>query len=167
MSISLHAPAPPEPLEEVLKHYTDTLCTAQKQTNFTNTLMQDIIIFNGSDATQLENWLVDIETATDLSAESWSKLAQAKSNGLAHTLITEALTSGKCWDAIKDLLHLKICNSDIHTSKSHFMGKYSRKRRNLSQHIFIASKEKPKDVTLPIVLPQLEYLLRDSEILMH
>ena len=32
LSITLHASAPPEPLEEVLKHYTDTLCSAQKQT---------------------------------------------------------------------------------------------------------------------------------------
>ena len=28
---------------------------------------------------------------------------QAKSKGLTHTLITEALTSGKCWDDIKDI----------------------------------------------------------------
>ena len=32
-----------------------------------NTLIQDIPIFNGIDSTQLEDWLVDIETATDLS----------------------------------------------------------------------------------------------------
>ena len=30
--------------------------------DFTNTLIQDIPIFNGNDATQLEDWLVDIET---------------------------------------------------------------------------------------------------------
>ena len=64
---------------------------------------------------------MDIETATDLSVESRTKLGQAKSKGLTHTLITEALTSGKCWDDIKDLLHLKVCNTDIHTSVSHFM----------------------------------------------
>ena len=65
-------------MEEVLKHYTDTVCSAQKQTNFTNTLLQDITIFNGNGATQLEDWLIDIETAADLSAESRTKLAQAK-----------------------------------------------------------------------------------------
>ena len=54
---------------------------------------------------------MDIETAGDLSAESRTKLAQAKSKGLTCTLITEALTSGKCWDDIKDLLCLMICNS--------------------------------------------------------
>ena len=36
-------------------------------------------------------------------------------------LISEALNLDKSWDEIKDLLHLKICNSDIHTSVSHFM----------------------------------------------
>ena len=64
---------------------------------------------------------MDIETTADLSAESRTKLPQAKSKGLTCTLITEALNSGKCWDDIKDLLHLKLCNFDIHTSVSHFM----------------------------------------------
>ena len=105
----------------MLKQYTNTLCSAQKQINFTNTLIQDITILNGNDATQLEDWLVDIETVADLSAESRTKLAQAKSRGITCTLITEALTSGKCWDDIKDLLCIKICNSDIHTSVNHIM----------------------------------------------
>ena len=73
-----------------------------------NTLIQDIPTFNGSDSTQLEDWLVDIETTANLTDESRTKLAQAKSKGLIHTLITEALTSGKCWEEIKDLVHLKI-----------------------------------------------------------
>ena len=49
---------------------------------------------------------MDIETAANLTDESRTKLAQAKSKGLTHTLIIEALTSGKCWEEIKDLLHL-------------------------------------------------------------
>ena len=73
----------------------DTLCSAQRQTNFTNTLLQDITIFTGNDATQLEDWLLDVETTADLSAESKTKLAQAKSRGLTFTLITEDLASGK------------------------------------------------------------------------
>ena len=121
LSISLHPSAPPEPLDNILKQYTDTLCSAQKQTNFANTLIQDIPIFNGNDSTQLEDWLVDIETTANLSAESRTKLAQAKLKGLTHTLIKDALTSGKCWDDIKDILHLKLCNTDIHTPVSHFM----------------------------------------------
>ena len=103
--------------------------------------------------TQLEDWLVDTETTANLSAESRAKLTQAKSKGLTCTLITEALTLGKCWEDIKDLLNLKLCNSDIHTSVSHLM-EITRKRRNLLQHIFITLKEKPKIVTLPIVLPK-------------
>ena len=67
-------------------------------------MLQDISVFNGHDATQLEDWLVDIETVADLTAETRTKLAQAKSKGLTCTLITEAITSGKSWDNMKDLL---------------------------------------------------------------
>ena len=121
LSLVLCPSAPPEPLDDVLQQYTETLCTTQKQTNFTNMLIQDIPSFNGSDSMQLEDWLVDIEITADLTDESRTKLAQAKSKGLTHTLITEALTLGKNWEKIKDLLHVQICNSDIHTSVSHFM----------------------------------------------
>ena len=93
-----------------------------KQINFVNTLIKDKPTFNGSNLMQFKDWLVDIETTADLTDESRTKLAQAKSKGLTCTLITEALTSGKCWEKIKDLLHLKICNSDIHTSVSCFIG---------------------------------------------
>ena len=109
----------PEPLGEVLQQYTDTLCTAQKKMSFVNTLPQDIAIFNGNDSSQLEDWFIDIETASDLTGKSRTKLAQANSEGLICTLISEALSSNKTWDEIKDSLHLKICNSDIHTSISH------------------------------------------------
>ena len=119
----------------------DTLCSAQKQTNFVNTLIQDIPIFNGNDSTQLEDWLVDIDTAANLSAESRTKLAQAKSRGLTHTLITEALTSDKCWDDIKDLLQLKLCNSDIHTSVSHFMEIQKKEKESLAAYIHHFKRE--------------------------
>ena len=39
LSIALCWSAPPEPLDDVLRQYTDTLCPAQRQTNFTNTLL--------------------------------------------------------------------------------------------------------------------------------
>ena len=58
-------------------------------------MLQDIPIFTGHDTTLLEDWLMDIETVTDLTSESRTKLSQAKSKGLMHTLITEANTSGK------------------------------------------------------------------------
>ena len=93
----------------------------KRKTTFASTLLQDITIFNGNDSTQLEDWLIDIETATDLTSESRTKLAQAKSKGLTHMLIPEALNLDKSWDEIKDLLHFKLCNSDIHTSVSCFM----------------------------------------------
>ena len=141
LSKALYPSAPPEPLDDVLKQYMDTHCSAQKQTNFANTLIQDIPLFNGNDSTQLEDWLVDIETAADLSAESRTKLAQAKSKGLTHTLITEALTSGKCWDDIKDLLHLKLCNSDIHISVSCFMEFQQKEKESLAAYIYHFTRE--------------------------
>ena len=74
--------APPEPLDEVLQQYMETLCSSQKQSTFANTLIQDITTFNGSNSMQLEDWLVDIVTTADLTDKSMTKLAQAKSNGL-------------------------------------------------------------------------------------
>ena len=121
LSLALHPSAPPELLDEVLRQYTETLYTAQKQTTFANTVLQDIMIFNGSNSSQLEDWVVDVETTTDFTSESKTKLAQAKSKGLTHMLITEALNSDKCWEEIKVLLCLKVCSLDIHTSASHFM----------------------------------------------
>ena len=93
------------PLDEILQQYTDTLCTAQKKTSFVNTLLQDITIFNSNDSSQLEDWLIDIKTASDLTSNSRTKLAQAKSKHLIQTLKSEALISDKNWDEIKDLLH--------------------------------------------------------------
>ena len=123
----------------------DTLCSAQKQANFTNTSIQDIPIFNGNDSTQLENCLVDIETSADLSAESQTKLAQGKSKRLTHTLITEAITSGKCWDDIKDLLCLQKCgyqsSPDIHTSVSHFMELQQKEKESLTAYIHHFKRE--------------------------
>ena len=81
LSISLHPSAPPEPLEEVLKHYTDTLCSAQKQTKFTTSLLQDILIFTGHDTTLLEDWLKDIETTTDLNIGKQDQTFTSKIKG--------------------------------------------------------------------------------------
>ena len=83
----------------------------------------------------LEDWLVDIETAADLTAESRTKLAQAKSKGLTCTLITEAIMSCNSWDNIKDLLWLNICNSGIHTSISCFMEIQQKKKESLAAYI--------------------------------
>ena len=77
-----------EPFGEVMHQYTNTLCTTQKQTSLTNFLLQDITVFNKYDSTKLEDWLMDIERAADLTSESQAKLAKAKSRGLTHTLVT-------------------------------------------------------------------------------
>ena len=42
-----------------------------------SSLLQDIPILNGQDSSQLEDWLTDIETASELNGESRTKLAQA------------------------------------------------------------------------------------------
>ena len=81
LSIALHPPPPPtptEPFREVIHQYMNTLCTTQKQTNLTNSLLQDIAVFNEYDSTKLEEWLTDIETAADQADESQVKLPKAK-----------------------------------------------------------------------------------------
>ena len=126
LSIAIHQPQPPapaKPLGEVIWQYTDTLCTTQKQSNLTNSLLQDIPVFNEHDSTKLEDWLTDIKTAADLTSESQARLAKAKSLGLTCTLVTEAITSNKSWDEIKDLLQLKLCNVNIYMYTSQFMEK--------------------------------------------
>ena len=64
-----------ETIGEVLNKYTDTLCNAQKKTSLESSLLQDIPILNGNDSSQLEDWLTDIETASELMDESRTKLA--------------------------------------------------------------------------------------------
>ena len=141
LSLELHSSAPPEPLDNVVQQYTETLCSAQKQTTFANTLIQDIPTFNGSDSTQLEDWLVDIETTANLKDESRTKLAQAKPKGLTHTLTTEALTSGKFWEEIKGLTSFENLQSDIHTSVSNFMDIQQNGKESLAAYIHRFKRE--------------------------
>ena len=123
------------PIENVLDRYTETLCTAQKKTSLESSLLQDIPILNGQDSSQLEDWLTNIETASKLTNESRTKLAQVKSRGLVRTLITEALTVQKSWEEIKDSLHLKISNTDIHTSISQFMDIQQTDKESLATYV--------------------------------
>ena len=88
---------PSEPIKEVLDKYTETLCNAQKKTSLESSLLQDIPTLNGQDSSQLEDWLMDIETASEFTGDSRTKLAQAKSKGLVRMLISEALTLQKTW----------------------------------------------------------------------
>ena len=54
-------------------------------------------------ATKLEDWLMDIEMAADLTSKSRAKLTKVKLRGLTCTLVTEAITSNQSWEEIKDL----------------------------------------------------------------
>ena len=129
------SPTPTEPVREVLHQYTDTLSTTQKQIYLTNSLLQDITVFNEYDYTKLEYWLMDIERAADLTTESQAKLAKAKSRGLTCTLVTEAINSGKSWEEIKDLLWLKLCNANIHTYTLHFMDIQQKEKESLAAYV--------------------------------
>ena len=131
--ITLHPPS--EPIEEVLAKYTDTLCNAQRKTSLESSLLQDIPTLNGQDSSQIEDWLTDIETASELTGQSRTKLAQAKSKGLVRMLISEALTLQKTWEEIKYSLHLKISNADIHTSISHFMDIQQTEKESLAVYV--------------------------------
>ena len=58
-----------EPIGNILDKYTDTLCMAQKKTQLENSLFQDIPTFNGTEASHLEEWITDIETASELTTK--------------------------------------------------------------------------------------------------
>ena len=133
LTLTLHCPD--TPIENVLDRYTKTLCTAQKKTSLESSLLQDIPILNGQDSSQLEDWLMDIETASELTGKSRTKLAQAKSRGLVRTLISKELTAQKSWEEIKDSLHLEISNTDIHTSISHFMDIQQTDQESLATYV--------------------------------
>ena len=73
LTLSIQSPStltPTEPFVEVVCQYTETLCAMQKQTHLINSLLQDNAIFNEHNSTKLEEWLMDIEKAADLTSES-------------------------------------------------------------------------------------------------
>ena len=139
LSLALHQQH--SSIKNVLDRYTETLCTAQKKTSLENTLLQDIPILNGQDSSQLEDWLTDIESTAELKNESRTKLAQAKSRGLVRTLISEALIAQKSWDEIKDSLHLKISNGDIHTLISRFIDIQQTDKESLATYVHRFKRE--------------------------
>ena len=83
------------PIENVLDRYTKTLCTAQKKTSLESSLLQDIPLLHGQDSSQLEDWITDIETASELTGESRTNLSQAKSRGLVRTLNLQSINCTK------------------------------------------------------------------------
>ena len=76
-----------------------------------------------------------------MTGKSRTKLAQAISEGLIRALISEALTSNKIWDEIKDSFCLKICNSDIHTCVSCFMEIQQKDKESLAAYIHHFKRE--------------------------
>ena len=62
-------------------------------------------------------------------------MAEAKSGSLTCTLICEATQTGKCWDDIKGILRLKLCNANIHTYTSHFMEIQQKDNKTLAAYI--------------------------------
>ena len=128
LTIMLHPPS--EPVEEVLDKYTDTLCNAPKKTSLESSLLQDISTLNEQDSSQLEDWLTDIETASELTGESRTKLTQAKSKGLVRTLLSEALTLQKTWEEIKDSLSLKY-QTQIFAHPLAALWTFNKQKRNL------------------------------------
>ena len=130
---------PAEPIGKVLNKYTNTLCNAQKKTSLESSLLQNITKLNGNDSSQLEDWLTDIETTSDLMGKSRTKLAQKISKRLIRTLISEALTSNKTWEDIKDSFHLNICN--IQMSISPFMEIQQKEKESLAAYIHCFKRE--------------------------
>ena len=114
------------------------MCNAQKKSSLEASLLQDIPTLNGSDSAQLQDWLTDIETASELTGESRTKLAQAKSRGLVRTLILEALTLQKTGRKLRTL-HLKICN--VHTSIIHFMDIQQKEKESLAAYFHRFKRE--------------------------
>ena len=96
---------------------------------------EDIPTFNGQDFLKIEGWLVDIEMAADILAEGHTCLAEARSCSLNHTLICKATQTEKCWEEIKGILRLKICNANIHTYTSHFVKTQQEDNETLAAYI--------------------------------
>ena len=78
---------------------------------------------------------MDIVTVADILTGSCIYLAEAKSHGINCTLIHEASQTGKCWDKIKGILRLKLCNENIHTYTSRFMEIQQKDNETLAAYI--------------------------------
>ena len=123
-----------------MQAYTDTLHATQRESNLTTTMLQNIPTFHGQDSSKLEDWFMDIETATDILKDSCMCLAEAKSCGLTWTLLCKATQTGKCWDEIKGILRLKLCNANIHTYTSHFREISQKDNETLAAYIHCFKK---------------------------
>ena len=103
---------------------------------------------------------MDIETATDILTESCLCLAGAKSLGLTCMLICKATSTGKCWDEIRGILRLKLCNANIHTYTSHFMEIQQKDNETLAAH-YHPFKTAAKQCAFNTDTAKSTFLLRD------
>ena len=106
-----------------------------------------------------KNLFTDIETAADILTESCTHLAEAKSHGLTCTLICKATQTKKCWDEIKAILRLKLCNANIHTYTSRFMDIQQKDNETLATYIH-NFKTAESNVLLTMTLQQSVFLLK-------
>ena len=91
--------------------------------------------FHGQDSSKLDTWFMDIETTADIFTESCTCLAEATSHSLTHMLICKATSTEKCWDEIKVILRLELCNASIHTFTSYFMEIQQKDKEILAAYI--------------------------------
>ena len=87
LTLQLHSVPQPneEPVHKTMQVYTDTMHATQRELNLTTTMLLDIPTFDGQDFSKLEDWFMDIETATDILTENHTCLAETKSCGLTHS----------------------------------------------------------------------------------
>ena len=142
-----------ESVHKTMQAYTDTLHATQRESNLTIAMLQDIPTFDGKDSSKLGDWFMDIETTAGILTESHTCLAVAKSHGLICTLICEATQTGKCWDEIKDILRLKLCNASRCVE-------IQQKSMKPWLPTSITSNQKQSDVLLIMTLWQSVFLLR-------
>ena len=81
---------------------------------------------------------------------------------LTCTLLQEVTQTEKCWDEMKGILKLELCNANIDTYTSQFM-EIQQKTMKLLLPISITSKQQPSDALLTMTLWQSASLLRDIE----
>ena len=130
------SPQPNEdPVHTTMQTYTDTLHATERETNLTTSLLQDIHTFNGQDSLKLEDWLMDLETMNGILTESLTSLTEVKSQDLTCTLMCKTFQAGKCWDELKRIFQLKLCNATIHIYTSCFMNIKQKDDETLTAYI--------------------------------
>ena len=87
-------------------------------------------------------------------------LAEAKSCSLTLMLIHEATQTGKCWDEIKGILRLKVCNANIHTYTLCLMEIQQEDNETLTTYIH---PQQLSDMLLTMTLQQSPSLLKALE----